>query len=135
MIGAALIAACSGGGASGTGGGGGTGGSGGSEEEGKPTGTVCPTTQTLTYDNFGKEFMQTYCLRCHSASVTGEERQGAPDDHNFDTVEEIRALAEHMDELAGAGPDAVNTSMPEDDPRPNEDARRKLSEWLTCGAP
>jgi len=40
-----------------------------------------------------------------------------------------------MDELAGAGPDAVNTSMPEDDPRPNEDARRKLSEWLTCGAP
>ena len=23
---------------------------------------------------------------------------GAPDDHNFDTVEEIRALAEHMDE-------------------------------------
>ena len=111
------------------------GGGGGSEPEGKPTGATCPTTQTLTYDNFGQAFMKSYCLRCHSKDVAGADRLGAPEDHNFDTVEEIRPLAEHIDGLAGAGPDAINTAMPEGDPSPSEEDRRKLAEWLACGAP
>ena len=129
MVASVLAGACD----SDGGGGGGSGGGGG--EEGEATGAVCPTTQTLTFGNFGKAFMQSYCLRCHSKDVTGEKREGAPADHNFDTVDEIRGLAEHIDELAGAGPNAVNAIMPEGDPRPSEAERKKLSEWLACGAP
>lgn len=103
--------------------------------EGAPTGTTCPQTMTLTYDNFGKAFMQSYCLRCHSKNVTGSARNGAPSDHNFDAVTDIRSLADHIDLHAGAGPNSVNTEMPENGAAPSEAERRKLSEWLACGAP
>lgn len=104
-------------------------------EEGKETGATCPTTQTLTYENFGKAFMMTYCLRCHSESVTGAARMNAPADHNFDTVADIKTLAEHIDEHAGSGPKATNTEMPPSGTKPSIDDRKKLSEWLACGAP
>jgi len=103
--------------------------------EGTPTQATCPSTQTLTYANFGQSFMQNYCLTCHSASVTGDARNGAPSDHNFDVLDDIRSLADHIDEYAGSGPAATNTLMPKDDPRPSVEERRKLSEWLACGAP
>ena len=38
-------------------------------------------------------------------------------------------------EEAGVTDGNVNTSMPPSDPRPPADERRKLSEWLSCGAP
>ena len=103
--------------------------------EGQKSGAVCPTTQTLTYDNFGKKFMDSYCQRCHAKAQTGAARSGAPDDDYFDTVADVRRLAEEIDGLAAAGPAAVNTEMPEADPRPTEAERRQLGEWLACGAP
>jgi uncharacterized membrane protein len=105
------------------------------EGEGKPTGATCPTASTLTYETFGSAFMESYCLRCHSSAVTGADREDAPTDHNFDTLNEIKGLAEHIDENAGAGPDATNTLMPPDDPRPSLEQRMQLSAWLACGAP
>jgi uncharacterized membrane protein len=105
------------------------------EGEGMATEATCPATQTLTYANFGQAFMQSYCLRCHSQDVMGNARQGAPSDHNFDTLDEIQGLAEHIDEYAGSGPAATNTGMPTDTPSPSTEERRKLSEWLACGAP
>src|SRR5262245_23295403 len=103
--------------------------------EGTASAAVCPTTQTLTYENFGKGFMQSYCLRCHSENVTGAARNGAPADHNFDHLDEIQGLKEHIDEHAAAGPTVVNTEMPPDAPLPTVDERRKLGEWLACDAP
>ena len=103
--------------------------------EGKPTGAVCPATSTLTYASFGMPFLDKYCQRCHASTVTGAARHGAPDDHTFDMIVDIRTLADHMDQLAGAGPDAVNTVMPPSDPKPTEAERRQLSEWLACDAP
>ena len=107
------------------------------EEEGGGIATkaTCPATQTLTYANFGESFMTNYCLRCHSKSLQGAARKGAPDDHNFDTVEEIRALAEHIDEYAGSGPAGTNEFMPKSGPKPTVDDRQKLAEWIACGAP
>jgi uncharacterized membrane protein len=102
---------------------------------GVATGATCPTTSSLTYENFGRAFMQSYCLRCHSAAVTGAARMGAPADHNFDEINVIRGLAEHIDLYAGAGPAATNTLMPENDPRPTLDERMQLSTWLACTAP
>lgn len=113
-------------------------GCGGGEETqvGDLTGTVCPEGGTsLTYEEFARPFLEDYCLRCHSADVEGPAREGAPADHNFDTHSECRNLADHIDQRAGSGPDATNTEMPPDDPRPSTEERRMLSEWLACGAP
>ena len=45
------------------------------EEEGKPTGATCPTTQTLTYENFGQNFFTTFCSDCHAAASTESARR------------------------------------------------------------
>lgn len=102
---------------------------------GPPTGAQCPSDSTLTYDNFGKQFMQDYCLRCHSTSVAAGDRHDAPPDHNFDTIDDITLLAKHIDEMAGSGPDNTNETMPPSDPKPTTEERAKLSQWLACGAP
>lgn len=108
---------------------------GGSLELGPPTATVCPEGSTLTYEGFGRPFMESYCLRCHSASVTGAAREGAPSDHNFDTPIELQGLADHIDRMAGVGPEATNEIMPVGDPQPTLEERQQLAEWLACGAP
>src|SRR5690349_4486206 len=75
---------------------------------GPPTGTVCPPTSTLTYANFGQQFMTQYCTRCHSSTLTGAARMGATEAHDFDTQLGIKQVGDHVDEAAGAGPDATN---------------------------
>jgi len=93
---------------------------------GDPTGSTCPTGSTLTYANFGQAFMQNNCLACHSAS--------GPESPKFDTLAEIRDKSGDIDRAAAAGPKAVNTYMP-DGRSVDEAERRKLGEWLACGAP
>lgn len=93
---------------------------------GDATGSTCPTTQTLTYENFGQAFMQAHCLACHSAR--------GPESPKLDTVEQVRAQASAIDKAAAAGPSTVNTYMPEGSSVDTAE-RRKLGEWLACGAP
>ena len=100
-----------------------------------PSGAVCAPGSALTYDNFGRKFMEDYCLRCHSKNVVGPDRKGAPSDHNLDELGEARAFSDHIDEHAAAGPDRVNEYMPTDDPKPSLAERQQLGEWLACGAP
>lgn len=95
-------------------------------ESGKATGSTCPSGSTLTYDNFGQSFFQTNCLACHGSR--------GPESPKFDTVEQIRANRSDIDKEAAAGPDSVNTDMPNGGTVP-EAERRKLGEWLACGAP
>ena len=97
-----------------------------------PTGATCPEDNLLTYESFAVRFFEHYCLRCHSSMVTGTDRQGAPNDHNFDSEIEILGVAEHIDERVGAAGDIVNTIMPPSDPRPSEAERRQLAEYLAC---
>ena len=78
---------------------------------------------------------RTYCTRCHSSTLSGEEaRSCAPDDHNFDTLDEIVLNADHIDEIAAAGPDSVNEGMPPSGPTPTEQERLDLGVWLACEA-
>jgi cytochrome c5 len=102
---------------------------------GKPSGADCPDGSTLTYESFGQKFMSDYCLRCHSSSVKGADRKGAPADHNFDSLAEIEILIDHIDQKAASGPESTNTSMPTGDPKPSMELREQLGEWLACGAP
>jgi hypothetical protein len=97
-----------------------------------PSGAECPPGSTLTYETFGKAFMDDYCVRCHSTELEGTARSGAPEGHDFDMLAGILLVAEHIDEYAAAGPDAVNTKMPPTEPRPTEEQRMLLGEWLAC---
>ncbi|MFP2930673.1 hypothetical protein ACLESO_36835 [Pyxidicoccus sp. 3LG] len=121
-------------------GGGGGGGCGGSDEARQghtlSTGAVCPPQGAPTAADFGQAFMETYCLSCHSASVTGEARAGAPAGVDFDTPGQVHRWAEAIDSHAAAGPSSVNTEMPPaNSPAPSMDERIKLGQWLSCGAP
>jgi hypothetical protein len=98
----------------------------GEEGLGDATGSTCPGDSTLTYENFGQAFIQTNCLACHAKT--------GPESPKFDTVEQVRASAGDIDRAAAAGPKGVNTFMPEDG-SVAEAERRKLGEWLACGAP
>lgn len=102
---------------------------------GPPTESVCPDGSTITYDNFGKNFMTKYCTRCHSSELRGADRQGAPSFHDFDTLYGIRAVSDHVDETTASGPAATNTSMPPDKPSPTLAERKQLGEWIACGMP
>src|SRR4051812_3344624 len=93
---------------------------------GDPTGSSCPTDSKLTYESFGSAFFTNNCLSCH--------RSSGPESPKFDTVEQIRANKNDIDRAAAAGPDAVNDYMP-DGASVAESERRKLGEWLACGAP
>jgi len=93
---------------------------------GDSTGGTCPTDSTLTYANFGQAFMKEHCLACHAAS--------GPESPKLDTLAQIQAASGDIDRSAAAGPNAVNTYMPEGSSVAEAD-RRKLGEWLACGAP
>jgi uncharacterized membrane protein len=99
---------------------------------GTPTGSTCPSGSTVTYDGFVKGFMEMHCTRCHSSTLSGSARNGAPLAHDFDSEKGILAVGDHVDERAAAGPDATNELMPPSDPRPSAGDRRKLGEWLAC---
>jgi hypothetical protein len=104
---------------------------------GPPTESVCPPTQTLSYENFGKKFMEDYCTECHDSNKRGEDRQGATSFHDFDTIYGIRAVYTHIDFTTAAGPTGiVNDSMPpEGEPTPTLEERKKLGEWIACEMP
>jgi mono/diheme cytochrome c family protein len=95
-------------------------------DKGEATGSTCPSDSSLTYGNFGQEFFRTNCLACHGAA--------GPESPKFDSVEQIRANNGDIDMEAAAGPNAVNTVMPNSG-SVAEAERRKLGEWLACGAP
>jgi len=82
---------------------------------------------TTTYENFGKAFMEKYCLRCHDSAKKGIARNGAPGGVNFNDPKSISG------EKAGIIKYAANKkSMPPSDPKPSDDERAKLKEWLDC---
>ena len=102
---------------------------------GPPTEAICPTTPTVTYANFGRALMQKYCLTCHSEKLGETMRRAAPLNVNFDTVDMVRHHTVLIDKTTAFGPRSMNKSMPPAPPDPTDDERRKLGEWLACGAP
>jgi hypothetical protein len=84
----------------------------------------CPQGSTLTYANFGQEFFAAYCVRCHGGP-------GGYSSRAFTTVESIRASKDRI--YVNAAGD--NVTMPPGPDDPSEDERKKLADWLACGAP
>jgi len=97
-----------------------------------PSGATCPPDSAWTYENFGQPFMEQYCVRCHSSELHGSARQGAPLYHDFDSLEGIIVVSNHVDEYTAAGPDSVNERMPPNGEPPSLEEREKLGEWIAC---
>jgi hypothetical protein len=103
------------------------------EQVGPPSGATCPSDNKLDYDSFGKDFMMKYCTRCHSSKLTEcADRMNAPFGHDFDTFPGIIGVADHIDQMAAAGPDHTNKTMPPDGAKPSDDERKQLGQWLAC---
>lgn len=104
-------------------------------DHGDASGATCPSDNTLTYENFGRDFFDSYCTRCHSSELSGDLRLDAPVGYDFDTLAGIRQHLEHIDLVSAAGPKATNASMPGTNPLPTLEERTQLGKWLACGAP
>lgn len=98
--------------------------------EGTASGAECDP--SLTYESFGMMFMTSYCTSCHSSTLTGTARNGAPEGEDYDTLDGVLAAAEHIDAHAAAGPDATNEEMPPSGAMPTTAEREMLGAWLAC---
>jgi hypothetical protein len=102
------------------------------------TGSTCPDKEhpTITYSGWAENFFASYCTRCHSSTLTtSDARSGATPHANWDDLPTIRSYAKEIDSYAAGGPNGVNHIMPPSDPRPTDDERIMLGEFLACGAP
>lgn len=97
-----------------------------------PTKATCPSADAPTWDGFAKPFFDSYCVRCHSSTLAGAARMGAPEFHDFDTREGADRVLNHIDEQAGSGPAATNELMPKSAPRPSKQERETLAQWIAC---
>lgn len=84
----------------------------------------------LTWENFGGPFLRNWCTGCHSADLAGSARYDAPPGTDFDTPASARAWRERIWIRAADG----NATMPPAG-GPDMEERRRLGEWLACGAP
>jgi hypothetical protein len=84
----------------------------------------------LTYENWAQGFFTHNCVACHNSSQSGDNRFGAPDDINFDTLALIRENADLIrDNATGDHP-----AMPPAGVVWWWD-RVTLKEWLDAGLP
>lgn len=85
-----------------------------------------PGGTTLTFQNFGAEFLDRYCNYCHGSSVL--DRQSAPPAYVFETEDQVKQWADRI-YVRAAG---RNDSMPPGPDDPPREERDKLAEWLAC---
>ena len=103
----------------------------GSDTSSGNTGTDCSAQDAPTYETFGQAFMADYCASCHSASVKGADRMGAPTDDVFD---DLSAIQQKSDELTNEI--VTERSMPygADSKKPSDEERKLFGAWMACGA-
>lgn len=83
-----------------------------------------------TWASYAQTFFAMYCTRCHSSTLSGSARNGAPDGYNWD--DETSVLA-HLDKIRNAV--GVGNFMPPSDPKPSCDERRRIVRWIDADAP
>jgi hypothetical protein len=76
---------------------------------------------TSTYENFGRQFMTTYCTGCHMGAR-------APRMVMLDTLANVMRNKTAVKRVA-----VTMTIMPESGPKPTAAEREKLGQWLDCG--
>lgn len=97
-------------------------------------GEVECATLNVTYENFAAAFFEKYCLRCHSASLSGDlARSDAPAGIDFDDLESIRSFTSRIALRAGELGDMPPALLGGE--RPSIDERVRLLQWIQCGTP
>jgi len=82
------------------------------------------------YYNFGEDFMEQYCTRCHHSDFQGAfNRQGAPEGLDFNKVEVIR---ENKDKIIDAVMYNKYSTMPPDLIQPSDEEKNRMKAWLQC---
>jgi uncharacterized membrane protein len=96
------------------------------------TQSECPAVDPPTHASFGMAFFTSYCTRCHSETLTGDARMGAPPTIDFDTESLVRMNTSDIDKQAAFGPKAHNMLMPFDAPFPADAERVTLGQYIAC---
>lgn len=76
---------------------------------------------TLTYENFGKQFMTMYCATCHTGLFAGHGVM-------LDSLAGVQRNKAAIKQQAVTG-----TAMPQANPKPTSAERQQLGQWLDCG--
>jgi hypothetical protein len=98
--------------------------------EGKDSGEEagpCDRDPPLTYNNFGRGYLEKHCTGCHSSDMPEGRRGEAPLGVDFDTWELVLQWAERL-QARGSG---ENPTMPPSG-GPDEGERSLFQEWLDC---
>ena len=83
-----------------------------------------------TWANYAQGFFATYCTRCHSTTLAGDARNGAPDGYNWDDESSVNAHIADIRDAVG-----VSNFMPANPPDPSCDERRRIVRWIDAGGP
>jgi uncharacterized membrane protein len=83
-----------------------------------------------TFASFAGPLFTSYCTRCHSTTLTGAARNGAPIGFDWDSEASVRI---HLAEIRNAV--GVLNFMPPSDPEPSCAERQRLVRWIDAAAP
>lgn len=95
----------------------------------------CTHDPELTYDNFGKPFLQAYCNGCHSSLVPDGLRNDAPVGIDFDTYESVLRWRTRIDirtTVSEGGQSPEGTQIMPPGGGPTELEYELFHEWLAC---
>ena len=95
----------------------------GGDGESKPA--ECPA--ELSYTKTAEPFVSKYCISCHSRSVTGLARNGAPDDVNFGSEADLFTHGTHVTEHV-----SENLMPPPGALQPSATERADFVAWTKC---
>lgn len=90
-----------------------------------------PDCAELTYENFGKKFVTTYCVECHSGSST----TSALGNVSLDSAANVIKNKTYLKKVTAPRPDGKEPRMPKggNEALTNEE-RLKFGVWADCGA-
>ncbi|TVQ92514.1 MAG: hypothetical protein EA397_06810 [Deltaproteobacteria bacterium] len=94
----------------------------------------CNPSEPLTWDNWGKGFVDTHCVGCHSSIIPPAQRRDAPVGIDFDTYRGVLLWAERIEErtLTGARQGIDSAELMPPGGGPTEEELDMLEEWLHC---
>jgi uncharacterized membrane protein len=88
---------------------------------------LCYHEPQLSYENFGKGYMDKHCVGCHSVLLPVHSREGAPVGVDLNTYQDVMFWLERID----ARSTGESPTMPPGG-GPSVDERALLEEWLNC---
>ena len=95
----------------------------------RPRIDACATGTHTSWENTGRPITLAWCVPCHSGALVPDERQGAPEEVNFDDYEAVVLWADRIRVRATEAMD-----MPPMGGVPQEDLDA-LAEWIDCSLP